>query len=243
MRCHIPSKRSRKPSGFTLIELLTVIAIIGILAAIIIPTVSKVRDTAKKAQCVARLRQWGAAVMLFSAEKKEFVALDLSPAKAVYRPYFNLKGMRVDDQKGEGNEVFLADEQIMTKCPNGRGSGITTTLQYNFVQPIGYGGKTVKAGKDNVDVKAYKITDAASPGKLLLIIEQGSGNALVAPNSTSDISTSLGAVRKIQTEADAIRHSGIANALFLDGHVANLTLADTDYSKSKETLDRWFTLK
>ena len=35
---------SRKTEGFTLIELLTVIAIIAILAAILIPTIAGVRD-------------------------------------------------------------------------------------------------------------------------------------------------------------------------------------------------------
>ncbi|WP_052361492.1 type II secretion system protein [Geminisphaera colitermitum] len=52
-------------AAFTLIELLTVIAIIGILAAIIIPTAGRVRESARDAQCKSNLRQIGVAVTLY----------------------------------------------------------------------------------------------------------------------------------------------------------------------------------
>ena len=45
--------------AFTLIELLTVIAIIGILAAILIPTVGRVREQANRAKCMSNVRQLG----------------------------------------------------------------------------------------------------------------------------------------------------------------------------------------
>jgi|GEM_PF-4026196 len=66
----LPRMRERVfPAAFTMVELLVVVAILGILAALLLPLASRMTAKAREAKCVSNLRQLGIGILSYAGEK------------------------------------------------------------------------------------------------------------------------------------------------------------------------------
>ena len=109
-------KKMNKKSGFTLVEIMIVVAIIGLLAAIGIPSFSKARAGSRKNTCINNLRQIDSATQQWAMENNGTDAS--TPTTAQLGVY--IKGDWAAIECPEGGTAYAAPANVGTLpvCPN-----------------------------------------------------------------------------------------------------------------------------
>ena len=159
-------KHTRNTSAFTLIELLMVIAIIGILAGILIPTVGAVKKQANKAASKAQLTSYVNAMQLF---KGEYGYFPLVPARATGDSYeINLNSKSID---------FI--KTLSARDPDANNASVS--FGGNRRQVAFYSFSESEFWDDNGDISTTQLADRFN-NKQIFIVVDSDGNGMISPS-------------------------------------------------------------
>lgn len=108
----LPSLPGRR--GLTLVESLVVIAIIGLLAAVLLPVFSKIRYPVRITKCVSNLRQIHTAFELYAADNNNYYPPVRVAASDQNYPHFLREYIPTKNRYGGGQQpnIYLCPEKL-----------------------------------------------------------------------------------------------------------------------------------
>ncbi|NOY30525.1 MAG: DUF1559 domain-containing protein [Planctomycetes bacterium] len=187
-----------KRKAFTRNELIVVLAIIGSLAAIIVPAILKAREAARAGSCVGNMNQIQLALILYQDFHGNFpaafqVGADGQPWhswRVQVLPF--LETQKIYDQylfsepwNGPNNRLLADKIRLeMFQCPSGADRGRTQMTNYGIIQ----GANTIFPGK--ATTKLEDISDG--PENTILLVETHDGDIhWMEPRDVNATSTSV----------------------------------------------------
>lgn len=227
--------------GFTLIELLTVIGIVAILAALLFPVFSAVRERSRMAVCQSNLKQLGAAFHLYLSDWDDYYPLpytdhlsstgnDFGLPTWKKRIFFYVKSPGVFDCPSNGFTERISQHPAFTPDSNSAKALAETGAPFAY----GMNGNQFIANNIGGELQndAVSASDLKAPGQVILL-----GEVQAGPHIQSDVLL-FSDWDKTTVEEQELRPpygsfyfahyaNGKSNWLFCDGHVKPLRVKDT----------------
>jgi general secretion pathway protein G len=180
---------------------LVVIAIIAVLAALLLPALSKAKESARSIQCLSQMRQIGLAVRLYAEDNNDEFPRSQHSAFAHGQPTW---GRAIAPQLGVSDTTWTNLLHGIYHCPTDKR---TTPWSYGMNVYFELGPDDDYTGKPQTWRRWSHIPQ---PTATIVFAESASSADHIMPNfwvTTADAA-----------DVDAKRHRGKANYAFVDGH-------------------------
>lgn len=215
--------RRTKTRGFTLVEILIVIAVVGVLAAILFPVFARVREAGRRTVCLSHLTQLALGMQQYVADNNGRYPARKSPDGE------NIEmGVLIDSDVNQGpfgwqyavfpyirtGGVFGCPSQVIDPRENHAFNPVYPLSSTDYVFNSGWLNKLVAASDGNTFI-------VQPDGSRKRVIKVGRKEAALTNPAAIWLNTDRGYVGESRT--GMVLHSGGANYSFCDGHVKWLT--------------------
>jgi len=245
----------QKKSAFTLIELLTVIALIGILAALLLAAVAEAKARAMRIQCANNVRQLGIGLQAFLTDNSCY-PLFIDPGHGGWMALLQHAELSLPGNPTNHIPFSRWSGQGVWKCPSANRPKDWPEhlgyLSYGYntygmsaqtdTNSLGLGGHFVWDYPKNTRWTAPSVreSEVVAPSEMMAIADGLIGNNGVVQDGTYVLWRRYGVTNYLDSTARAFeRHQGRANVVFCDGHVESPTLQFLFADTSDAALVRW----
>jgi prepilin-type N-terminal cleavage/methylation domain-containing protein/prepilin-type processing-associated H-X9-DG protein len=234
--------------GFTLVELLVVIAIILMLVALLVPTLQRVKETAKNAKCISNLRQVAMTTFVYAADYNGFapwgennLVVSSSSFTRWSRDSSDTKYYKSWYPKNKWFAEYFSGGQlgkmnVAGYCPKGGRLGEIGPSTPEGYDNVSYAlnadlGEEWWLDNNSADKCSVPLAQVKTPGKVSLWVEANKNK--LWPKGESVSGRHFSKEKKVASEPGPTigkytvwQNLGRANVVFVDGHLSSFKVPD-----------------